>query len=303
MRLPRFWFRHAAAFCAAGCAFWFPISCGSTGNNPTVLSNMDVSITDQDLTLNLVFSSQFQLNTNAIIPIANNMTGVRYGEVALTTNPGGAGFTLALSVDRSQLPEIINENIGKTQLLPDGQPMSTYVNAPVYKISVPIQNGLGLTFYLGPTATNFYIGTALQFSFMSNNFPAQLVITQVITDAKNRPVAAASIFGPSMVGTTVKENGGLFIISNISNLIQYYGPGTTTSILTSTNTSVDTITAVAQNTDWIDALDQMNAAKIPLNPVNPMKVTGPNAAQYQDGKKLYQLLNQMNADSLKAYPK
>ena len=87
----------ALMFIALG-TFWIPSACGTTGDPNSVITDFTVAITEQDIRLDMVFSDQYQLNMDAMIPIVNNVTGVRYGEVDLVTHANGFGFTFSFSV-------------------------------------------------------------------------------------------------------------------------------------------------------------------------------------------------------------
>ncbi len=276
-RNKRSFYRGGAATLIACGAFLLPEACGPTGEPNSVITAFNVGMTDQDIKLDMVFSDQFQLNMDAMIPIINNFTGVRYGEVDLVTNPGGSGFTLSLAVDRSQLPQFGElVEFEQTQKLPNGQPMSNYINAPLYRLTFHPNPEIEVSIYLGPTKDNFYLGAAVGFAFMDQNFPPELVLTQLIQDKEKRKVAAASIFGPKIQTGMVLAHGGLFIATNINKLIEYYPPVTT-------NPSI--------------------AKSIPLQPYSKLDVQGPNAVFYRNPHNLLPLLNKFNNASEGVYPR
>lgn len=296
----RLLYRGSAAMAIALGTFLVPAACGTTGSPNSVVTGFNVAMTDQDIKLDIVFSNQYQLNMDAMIPIANNFTGVRYGEVDLLTNANGQGFTLSLSIDRTQLPQFGQlVQFEKTQNLPNGQPMSNYIDAPLYRLTFHPSPDIEVSAYLGPTLQNCFLGASIGFSFMDQNFPSQLVLTQLISDSQKRLVAAATLFGPNIQAGVVKAHGGLFIASNINKLIEYYGPQGNVPSTPATSAKIAAINAEASEIQTATFTQS-----IVLQPTSKLEIQGPDASFYQkDPRQLLPLLSQFNKDSEKAYPK
>jgi hypothetical protein len=288
-------YRGATATVVAFGALWIPSACGPTGDPTSVVSGFNVAMTDQDIQVDIVFSNQFQLNMDARIPIMDNLTGTRYGEVDLITHTSGSGFTLSLAVDRTQLPkfgELVQ--FEKTRNLPNDQPMSNYIDAPLYRLTFHPNPEIEVSAYLGPTLTDCYVGAAIGFSFMDEHFPSQLVLTQLIQDQQKRTVAAASIFGPKIEHGMAVAHGGLFIATNVNKLIEYYGkPAGSTATMAS-------IEAWGKNAAFPTTRISQS---IPLQSTSKVEISGPNATLYQDPRKLLSILKQLNQDSEAAYPR
>ncbi len=299
----RLLYRGGAAMTIALGTFLIPSACGTTGSPNSVVTGFNVAMTDQEIKLDIVFSNQYQLNMDAMIPIVNNFTGVRYGEVDLLTNANGQGFTLSLAIDRTQLPQFGQlVQFEKTQKLPNGQPMSSYIDAPLYRLTFHPSPDIEVSAYVGPTLQDCYLGASVGFSFMDQNFPSQLVLTQLISDSQNRLVAAATLFGPNIQAGVVKAHGGVFIASNINKLIEYYGPqGNVPATPTTPATSAKIAAINAEASSIQTATFTQN---ITLQPTSKLEIQGPNASFYQkDPQQLLPLMSQFNKNSEKAYPK
>lgn len=174
---------------------------------------------DNQVELGLEFNQDIELNTDLTVPIKE------YGEVKLIAGYGDKGFqiTTSLNLDALVDPELLS--VERTRLLPNGQPMSRYVETDVARVHYQPHEKIGTSLYLGLEESYRYLGAAVEIGFLDENFPAGLVISQRIRDSQGRYLGVITIYGPEVKDGKLVAPGGIFFITNVSDLIEY-GKGT-----------------------------------------------------------------------------
>jgi hypothetical protein len=168
------------------------------------------------------FKPEVEMNMELQVPIKN------YG--AIRFGPGrGPGLMMGAYMDLSVLQDNDIVFAEKTRRLPNGQPMSHYVSTDLSRLYFEINENVTMSFYIGPNIDHLYFGTALQLSFIDEDFPTGFYITQWIYDTERRPVAIATFFGPDVENDELVSPGGFFVMTNITDLIDYYGEQRLTS--------------------------------------------------------------------------
>lgn len=188
----------------------------SCGSEESQLVQKFVYSVDQDqIRVGVEFNQSVELNTDVIVPIKN------YGDIRLIAPTKNTGFQLSTNLNLSAFvdPEFLM--VERTRLLPNGQPMSLYVESDVARIKFQPDPRYGVSLYLGLEESMMYLGGAIELGFLDANFPAGLVISQRIQDASARPLGVISLYGPKVVNGQLVAPGGLFFITNITDLISY----------------------------------------------------------------------------------
>ncbi|MFK7824398.1 MAG: hypothetical protein AB8G05_09585 [Oligoflexales bacterium] len=189
------------------------ISCG--GEEQQYVKNFEYGVGDNDVSLGLEFNSDLTLNTDLTVPILD------YGFVHLIANDNQYGFRIKTDLNLEALvdPEILN--LSTTRNLPNEQSMTSYVETDVAKLWIKASDEIAANVYFGLEPDQFYFGVALELGFIDDDFPAGLVISQRIRDAKQRMLGVVTLYGPEVKDGIIIKPGGLFFISNVNELRSY----------------------------------------------------------------------------------
>lgn len=204
----------SAARIFAGFALgWISVGCGE--DQPQYIKDFAYDVRDNQVTLEAEFSSDVSLNTDFVVPILN------YGEVSLIANNDQYGFRIKTSLNMDALvdPEILS--LSRTRKLPNNQMMSPYVETDVGRMWIKASDDVATSVYFGLEPEKFYLGVAVELNFIDDQFPAGLVLSQRVRDNQGRMLAVVSLYGPEITNGEVTAPGGLFIISNVSELASY----------------------------------------------------------------------------------
>jgi hypothetical protein len=113
-------------------------------------------------------------------------------------------------------------SLKKTRMLPNGSPMTNYVESDLLWLYLKNQKNVHPSFYLGTDVDDFYMGSSLQFAFIDEEFPEKLTVTQRFRDSKGRLVGAMTIFGPRLYNNgSVRDYGGIFFVTNATDLKEF----------------------------------------------------------------------------------
>lgn len=189
------------------------IGCGE--DQLQYIQNFRYDIEENQVALEAEFNSNVSLNTDLIVPVLD------YGEVSMIANNDQYGFRLGarLNMDALLDPEIIE--LSRTRKLPNNQPMSPYIETDVGRLRIRDSGDVTASVYFGLEPEKFYLGVAVELNFIDEQFPAGLVLSQRIRDKQGRMLAVVSLYGPEVRDHELIAPGGLFIISNISDLQKY----------------------------------------------------------------------------------
>ena len=189
------------------------VGCGA--DDSQIVQKFVYDVGDNDIEVGVEFNQSVEMNTDLIVPIKE------YGEISLLAGNGEQGFriTAGLNLDALVDPDLMQ--VERTRLLPNGQPMSSYVMTDVARARFQPHKKIATSLYLGLEEEYMYVGVALELSFIDENFPAGLVISQRIRDSQNRMLGVVSVFGPKVEDGELVAPGGLFFITNVSDLIGY----------------------------------------------------------------------------------
>lgn len=192
------------------------ISCSS--ENEKILENFAYEIDDQVLDLNVEFNKTFELNTKINVPI------LEYGSIRIEPSKEDRGFTIGGTVNMDIINDSEIVDLIKTRDLPNGQPMSGYVERDVARLRIKASSKVYTSVYLGMEMDYMYLGLALELPFLGKRFPAGLIISQRLFDKERRPVGVVTIYGPRVENDEVLAPGGFFVMTNVSDLIRYNQP-------------------------------------------------------------------------------
>ena len=198
-------------------------ACGS--GEDSLIKNILYKTTDEKVILDVEFNSLFELNLEATIPIKN------YGSLRFSPAAGNKGFLIGFELNYKALEDDEITRVRKTRLLPNGQPMSRYITEDLLWIQFKKKKKIRPSLYLGSSFDNFYLGSSLELSFMDDDFPEGLTITQWVRDDQGRVLGVVTLYGPKLDGSRVKVPGGLFFATNITHLIAYAEEDAKSSIL------------------------------------------------------------------------
>jgi hypothetical protein len=196
------------------------LACGA--DQQQIIKSFAFNVANNILSFGVQFNQNIELNTELNIPILN------YGSITLTPPADGKGFIIGGSINMNYINDGSIVTLNKTRLLPNGQPMTTYVTEDLAQIRIKDSDQIYSDIYLGTSMQNMYLGTALELGYIDQYFPAGLVISVRITDSKNRALGVITIFGPHLVNGELVSPGGFFFVTNITQLMQYYPNGTST---------------------------------------------------------------------------
>lgn len=193
------------------------LSCGS--DQQPIVKSFSYDIQDNVVTMALEFSQDIELNTEFIIPILD------YGSVILTPPADGKGFIIGGSLNLDYIADGRLGTLSKTRRLPNNQPMTTYVTQDLARLRTKQTDQIYTNVYLGADSEHMYLGTALELGYLDQHFPAGLVISGRISDQQKRTVGVITIFGPEVKDGEMVNPGGIFFVTNISDLIKYHPSG------------------------------------------------------------------------------
>ena len=180
-----------------------------------VVRRVSYDLTEENFSLNLEFNEDVELNTELTVPIKE------YGFISLYPPEKDLGFVLGFGLNLN----VINDNeiisLEKTRKLPNGQSMSRYVTTDVAQLKVDTSSRVDAYFYVGLEPENFYLGTALNLFFLDDDFSLGLVVSQRLRDNQGRPIGVISLYGPEIKDGELLNPGGLFFMTNVSDLIRY----------------------------------------------------------------------------------
>lgn len=205
--------------------FWVIAACG--GEEGQYVQNFEYDVGDNQLGLGVEFNNDLTLNTDLSVPILD------YGYVYLIANDDQFGFRIKTDLNLEALvdPQILN--LSKTRLLPNEELMSPYVATDVARLWIKASDDISVNVYFGLEPNQFYFGVALELGFVDEDFPAGLVITQRIRDAKQRMLGVVTLYGPEVQDGKIIKPGGMFFISNVTDLKSHYKPSTSNLGVTS----------------------------------------------------------------------
>lgn len=189
------------------------VGCGE--DEPQFVQGFYYDVADNEVDLDIEFNNDLTLNSEFSVPILN------YGSVRLfpASGPTGVRIGTTLNMDALVDPSILN--LERTRKLPNGQSMSPYVRTDIGRLWIKATEEVATSIYFGLEPEEFYLGTAIELSFLNEAFPADLVISQRIRDHKKRPVGVITLFGPRIENDIVLAPGGFFFVTNVSELIRY----------------------------------------------------------------------------------
>ena len=192
----------------------FLMSCGES--EVQYVNDFQYSFRDNKVDLEVEFNPDFSLNTELSIPVLN------FGTLSLIPNNADKGFKVRtqLSLDAFIDDKILH--LDQTSDLPNGYPMSSYVETEVGELKFQASDKIRPTIYFGLEEDKFYLGASLELKFISEDFPAGLAMTQRIRDTLGRVLGVVTFYGPKVEFGEVVQPGGLFFISNVSVLSDYF---------------------------------------------------------------------------------
>lgn len=197
------------------CVFLLGLSaCGDEEGQ--YVENFEYDIGDNQVGLGVEFNSDLTLNTDLTVPILD------YGSVYLIANDDQYGFRIKTDLNLDALVDPAILNLSKTRSLPNEQAMSPYVDTDVARLWIKAGDDIAVNVYFGLEPNQFYFGVALELGFVDEDFPAGLVITQRIRDAKQRMLGVVTLYGPEVKDGEIIRSGGMFFISNVTDLRSYF---------------------------------------------------------------------------------
>lgn len=202
-------------FITAACLFL--ASCGDGGVQ--YVQSFDWNIHNQEVSFGVEFNPDVTLNTDVIIPIKN------YGWVSLLSNNSGRGFTIQTTLDMAVIEDSDFFTLERTRRLPNEQPMSSYVETDVVRAEFKASEDVTTSLYLGLEPDQFYLGTSVELGFFDADFPSGLVLTQRIRDNLGRMLGVVTFYGPKVQNGEVVAPGGIFVMTNVSDLVRYMDEG------------------------------------------------------------------------------
>lgn len=234
------------------------LSCGA--DQPSIVKSFSYNIQNNIVSFQVEFSQNIELNTEFNIPILD------YGSFLLTPPASGNGFIIGGTLNLDYINDERLATLSKTRLLPNAQAMSTYVTEDVARIRIKDTDQIYSDVYLGMDNQHMYLGTALELEYIDQNFPAGLVVSGRISDAKKNTVGVITVFGPNVQNGHMISPGGIFFITNVSDLIKYNPTGATIRPA-----------AIHDTRDFKDTVE----------------INAPYRREYSDPFKLYKLLEDM----------
>ena len=110
------------------CAVTIVLGISCKPDDQKILENFSYDIEDQVLDLNVEFNKTFELNTEFNVPI------LQYGSIRLEPSQKDRGFVIGGTLNMDILNDSEIVDLRKTRLLPNGQPMSSYVETDVARL-------------------------------------------------------------------------------------------------------------------------------------------------------------------------
>jgi hypothetical protein len=197
---------------------WIGMSClfaCGDGGQPQVVQKFVYDVSNDTLDLSVQLSKDLSLNTDFVVPIKN------YGELRVTASNPAQGVTIGGKLNVAAFLDPAFIVLERTRKLPNNQPMSSYITTDVARLRIKIQDQVASSVYLGTDSQKMYFGTAIELGFMGANFPQGLVISQYIRDTKQRMLGVITVYGPEIQNGQVIHPGGIFLMTNITDLAGY----------------------------------------------------------------------------------
>ncbi len=195
----------------------FLASCGA--NQQQVVKSFSYNILNNILSFDVEFNQNVELNTAFTLPILD------YGSITLSPPATGKGFIIGGSLNLNYVNDEHLLTISRTNQLPNGQSMPTYVIDNLARLHFTESSMVSTDAYLGMNSNNMYVGAALELGYIDQHFPAGLVLSAYITDSQQRRLGVITIFGPNVQNGQLVNPGGIFFVTNISDLIKFYPKG------------------------------------------------------------------------------
>lgn len=194
---------------------FFSISCGDS--EVQYIQSFKYNVENNQISVELEFNRDLTLNTDVIVPI------LEYGSVSLFSSDEEHGLRIAAALNMDAFVDSRILRLERTRKLPNGQPMSTYVTTDVARLWVRATKNakVAASAYLGLDPEKVYVGTSVELSFLDANFPQGLVLSQRIRDDRGRMLGVITLFGPEVENKKVIAPGGVFFITNASDLAAY----------------------------------------------------------------------------------
>jgi hypothetical protein len=188
----------------------------SCGEGESFIQDIVYNVADEDVEVGVEFNNYFNLELEASIPI------LKYGTLNFIPAGRKTGAIFSFSLNMNILNDKDLVSLKKTRMLPNGSPMTNYVESDLLWLYLKNQKNVHPSFYLGTDVDDFYMGSSLQFAFIDEEFPEKLTVTQRFRDSKGRLVGAMTIFGPRLYNNgSVRDYGGIFFVTNATDLKEF----------------------------------------------------------------------------------
>lgn len=188
----------------------------SCGEGESFIEDIVYRVADENVEVGVEFNDYLNIELEASVPI------LEYGTLNFIPagRKTGTIFSFALNMNILNDKDVLS--LKKTRSLPNGTSMTSYVESDLLWLDLKNQNSVHPSFYLGTDVDDFYMGVAIQFAFIDEEFPEKLTLTQRFRDSKGRLVGAMTIFGPRLYNNrSVRDYGGIFFVTNATDLKEF----------------------------------------------------------------------------------
>jgi|GEM_PF-4754918 len=188
----------------------------SCGEGESFIQDIVYNVADENVEVGVEFNDYLNIELEASVPI------LQYGTLNFIPagRKTGTIFSFALNMNILNDKDVLS--LKKTRSLPNGTSMTSYVESDLLWLDLKNQNSVHPSFYLGTDVDDFYMGVAIQFAFIDEEFPEKLTLTQRFRDSKGRLVGAMTIFGPRLYNNgSVRDYGGIFFVTNATDLKEF----------------------------------------------------------------------------------
>lgn len=195
--------------------FFLVLVIGCGGEEKQYVESFEYDVANNMANLGVEFSSDVSLNTDLTVPVLD------YGFVSLIANDDQYGFRIKTDLDLAALVDPAIVSLSKTRNLPNGQSMSSYIESDVAQLRIEASKKITANIYFGLEPEQTYVGVGLELGFIDEDFPAGLVMSQRMRDDQGRMLGVVTIYGPELEDGEIVTSGGIFFMSNVSDLLSY----------------------------------------------------------------------------------
>lgn len=144
-----------------------------------------------------------------------------YGQIEWNAPTFDTGLTLGVNLNLAAYGDQDFLSVEKTKRYPNGKRMSSYIESDVLRVRFKPSDRIWTSMYLGTEPDLAYLGTSIELPYLDEDFPDGMILGQRVRNEIGQILGLIVFYGPELEGDRVVNPGGLFFMTNLSDLDRY----------------------------------------------------------------------------------